>query len=167
MSQPGTAIQATEHHGAVGYMIERLKGRPSFQTDISRAKQLELAFKSVAYANELGRLTRANVLAHQAGVHTLLEVLEDRIIARFRGLYTKAGIALPKANPLSKWTSFDFTTLDNKLARIGKKQAEGTHVPFVKDIRKTFFTSLVEADIQKLEKRDLTKYPRRPRHQCK
>ena len=166
MSQPGTAIHATEHHGAVGYMIERLKGRPSFQTDISRAKNLELAFKSVAYANELGRLTRANVLAHQAGVHTLLEVLEDRIIARFRGLYRKAGIVLLKQNPLFKWTAFEFTTLDNKLAKIGKKQPEGTQLPFEQDIRKTFFTPLVEADIQKLEKRDLTKYPRRPRPQC-
>ena len=166
MSQPGTAIRAPEHHGAVGYMIERLKGRPSFQTDISRAKNLELAFKSVAYANELGRLTRTNVLAHQAEVHTLLEVLEDRIIARFRGLYKKAGIVLLKQNPLFKWTAFEFTTLDNKLAKIGKKQPEGTHLPFEQDIRKTFFTPLVEADIQKLEKRDLKKYPRRARHQC-
>ena len=147
-------------------MIERLKGRPSYTCDTSRAKDLELAFKSVAYANELGRLTRTNVLAHQAGVHTLLEVLEDRIIARFRGLYRKAGIVLLKQNPLFKWTAFEFTTLDNKLAKIGKKQPEGTQLPFEQDIRKTFFTPLVEADIQKLEKRDLTKYPRRPRPQC-
>ena len=56
MSRPNNPINAPSHHGAVGYMIERLKGRPSFQTDTSRAKDLELAFKSVAYANELGSL---------------------------------------------------------------------------------------------------------------
>ena len=58
MSEPNPAIHAPNHYGAVGYMTERLKGRPSFQTDISRARNLELTFKSVAYANELDRLTR-------------------------------------------------------------------------------------------------------------
>ena len=72
MSCPTNPIYAPNHHGAVGYMIERLKGRPSFQTDTRRAKDLELAFKSVAYANELGSLTRTSVQADQAAVHTLL-----------------------------------------------------------------------------------------------
>ena len=167
MSRPNNPINAPSHHGAVGYMIERLKGRPSFQTDTSRAKDLELAFKSVAYANELGRLTRTSVLADQAAVHTLLEALEDRIIARFRGLYAKANIVMTKRNPLFDWKYFSFTSIDNTLTKIAKKQTTGAPVPFDSDIRKTFFTPLVEASIKALEQRDLVKYPRRPQHQCK
>ena len=105
MSRPTNPIHALNHHdhGAVGYMIERLKGRPSYTCDTSRAKDLELAFKSVACANELGSLTRTSVQADQAAVHTLLEALEDRIIARFRGLYAKANIVMTKRNPLIEW----------------------------------------------------------------
>jgi hypothetical protein len=167
MSRPNNPINAPSHHGAVGYMIERLKGRPSYTCDTSRAKDLELAFKSVAYANELGRLTRTSVLADQAGVHTLLEALEDRIIARFRGLYAEANIVMTKRNPLVDWKHFSFTSIDNTLTKIAKKQSTGAPVPFDSDIRKTFFTPLVEASIKALEQRDLVKYPRRPQHHCK
>ena len=149
-------------------MIERLKGRLSYQCDSSRAKDLEQAFKSVAYANELGRLTRTSVEANQAAVHTLLEALEDRIIARFRGIYAKANIALTSRNPLSKWTYFSFTTMDNILTKISKQQkANSAPVPFDADIRKTFFTPLVEASIKALEQRDLAKYPRQAQHKCR
>jgi hypothetical protein len=167
MSRPNNPINAPSHHGAVGYMIERLKGRPSYTCDTSRAKDLELAFKSVAYANELGRLTRTSVLADQAGVHTLLEALEDRIIARFRGLYAEANIVMTKRNSLFEWKFFSFTSIDNTLTKIAKKQTTGAPVPFDSDIRKTFFTPLVEASIKALEQRDLVKYPRRPQHHCK
>ena len=167
MSRPNNPINAPSHHGAVGYMIERLKGRPSYTCDTSRAKDLELAFKSVAYANELGRLTRTSVQADQAAVHTLLEALEDRIIARFRGLYAKANIVMTKRNSLFEWKFFSFTSIDNTLTKIAKKQSTGAPVPFDSDIRKTFFTPLVEASIKALEQRDLVKYPRRPQHHCK
>jgi hypothetical protein len=168
MSRPNNPINAPSHHGAVGYMIERLKGRPSYTCDTSRAKDLELAFKSVAYANELGRLTRTSVQADQAAVHTLLEALEDRIIARFRGLYAEANIVMTKRNPLVDWKYFSFTSIDNILTKISKKQPTGAApAPFDRDIRKTFFTPLVEASIKALEQRDLVKYPRRPQHQCK
>ena len=167
MSRPNNPINAPSHHGAVGYMIERLKGRPSFQTDTGRAKDLELAFKSVAYANEFGSLTRTSVHADQAAVHTLLEALEDRIVARFRGLYAKANIVMTKRNSLFEWKFFSFTSIDNTLTKIAKKQTTGAPVPFDSDIRKTFFTPLVEASIKALEQRDLVKYPRRPQHHCK
>ena len=75
MSRPNNPIHAPSHHGAVGYMIERSKGHPSFQPDTSCSNDLELAFKSVAYANEFGSLTRTSVHADQAAVHTLLEAL--------------------------------------------------------------------------------------------
>ena len=166
MSRPSNPIQSSSHHGAVGYMIELLKGRPPFSCDSTRAKELVLAFKSVAYANELGSLTRTSVEADQAAVHTLLDALEDRIIARFRGLYAKEGIAMTKRNTLIGWKSFDFTTIDNKLTKIAKKQSTpGT--PFCSDIRNTFFNPMVEADIKALEQRDLAKYPRDPKHKCK
>ena len=166
MSRPANPIQSTSHHGAVGYMIEMLKGRVPLLSDSTRAKELVLAFKSVAYANELGSLTRTSVEADQAAVHTLLDALEDRIMARFRGLYAKQGVAMSKRNTLLVWKTFDFTTIDNKLAKISKKQSTpGT--PFCSDIRKTFFTPLVEADIKALEQRDLAKYPREPQHICK
>ena len=166
MSRPSNPIQSSSHHGAVGYMIELLKGRSPLACDSTRAKELVLAFKSVAYANELGSLTRTSVEADQAAVHTLLDALEDRIIARFRGLYAKAGIDISKRNPLFDWKSFEFTTIDNKLTKISKKQSTpGT--PFCSDIRKTFFTPLVEADIKALEQRDLAKYSREPKHKYK
>ena len=123
LSRPTNSIHAPNHHGAVGYMIERLKGRPSFQTDTSRAKDLELAFKSVAYANEFGSLTRTSVQADQAAVHTLLEALEDRINARFRGLYAKANIVMIKRNSLFEWKFISFTR-----ARIAKKQTTGSQL---------------------------------------
>ena len=165
-SSPTNAIHSGSHHGAVGYMIERLKGRPSFQTDSSRAKDLEQAYKSVAYANELGRLTRTSVEANQAEVHTLLETLEDRIIARFRGIYAKTNIVITKRNPLFEWKYFYFTTMENTLTKMSKKQTGSTAVPFDADIRKTFFTPLVEASIKALEQCDLAKYPRRAQHRC-
>ena len=163
MSRPVHPINAPNQHGAVGYMIERLEGRLPWQCDISRANNLELASKSVAYADELNRLTRTSVLADQAAVHTLLlEALEDRIIARFRGLYANEGIEVSNRNPLLDWKSFEFTTIDNKLAKIAKKQTNGAPMPFNPDIRKEFSTLLVEAGIEALEQRDLAKYPRQP-----
>ena len=167
MSRPINPIHAPTHYGAVGYTIERLKGRPSFKTDTSRAKDLELAFKSVAYANELDSLTRTSVQAAQAAVHTLLEALEDRIIARFKGLYAKANTVMTKRNPLSEWKFFSLTSIDYTITKTSKKQTTGSPTPFDRDIRKTFFTPLVEASINALEQRDLVKYPRRPQHQCK
>ena len=148
-------------------MIERLKDCPSYTCDTGRAKDLELAFKSVANSNELGSLTRTSVQADQASVHTLLEALKDRIIARFRGLCAKANTVITKRNPLFEWKFFSFTSIDNTLTKIAKKQTAGAPVPFDSDIRKTFFTPLVEASINALEQRDLVKYPRRTQHRCK
>ena len=168
MSRPNNPINAPSHHGAVGYMIERLKGRPSYTCDTSRAKDLELAFKSVAYANEFGSLTRTSVQADQAAVHSLLEALEDCIIASFRGIYANANIVMSKRDHLFDWKYFSFTSMDNMLTKISKKQTTGAApVPFDRDIHKTFFTPLVEACIKSLERRDRVKYLRRPQHQCK
>ena len=61
MPRPTNPIHPLSHHGVVGYMTERLNDRPSFQCDTSHANDLELAFKSVAYANDLGSLTRTSV----------------------------------------------------------------------------------------------------------
>ena len=148
-------------------MIERLKGRPSLQCDTNRDKDLELAFKSVAYAIELGSPKQTSVEADQAAVRTLLEALKDRIIARFGGLYAKANIVMTKRNPLFEWENSDFTSINNTLTKIPKKQITGSPTPLDCDIRKTFFTPLVEASTKALEQRDLVKYPRRPQYQCK
>ena len=131
-------------------MIERWKGRVSFQCDTSCAKDLELAFKLVAYANELGSLTRTSVEADQAAVHTLLEAREDHIIARFRGLYAKANIVRTKWDLLFEWKGFAFTSIDNTLTKISNKQTTGSPTPFVRGIRKTLFAPLGEASIKAL-----------------
>jgi hypothetical protein len=150
MLSPGLPIEPTDGK-AIDYVKACLAGRPHKPAEVSRGTDLVKAYRAVLLSTEVPNFTRNSLAMEPVVVHRLLETLEDRIIARFREIYTCNNQPITSRTWLHKWGELQYTTIDNKLSDLKKA---GWRKPFdCASIRTWFFNPLTNDTIEALPTR--------------
>ena len=142
--------------GAISYMRARLKGGVDSSAETTRGGNLYKAFKSVLLPNEGTTLTMENYRRNPLEVDKLLEVLEDRLIGRFRHLFRKHGMKMSEKHDLHNWKPLTYNTIDGRFAQLAGTKSKPGPYP---NVRTHFSITVSEEEIAGYDKRP-AKHPR-------
>lgn len=152
MLRPATPIDVADlrETGAIGYMEERLKGRPDAPNEKTRGDGVYHSFKSVLMPGEEETLSPQRYAEARVEVTNLLEILEDRLIARLRRLFIKYGITMGANSGLATWSKLAYNTLDGKFSQLqGTKKNPGPYP----NVRAHFLLGVPPIEIEEYEAR--------------
>ena len=142
--------------GAIGYMEERLKGRPDAPHEKTRGDGVYHSFKSVLMPDEEETLSPQRYAEARVEVRNLLETLEDRLIARLRRLFNKFGITVGAKYGLTIWSKLAYNTLDGKFSQLQGTRSNPGPYP---NARVHFLLGVPPVEIEEYEARS-EKYAR-------